>query len=195
VTTQIADRVEVQAQEKGLGPVGTKESKRRKEKPIHFGANDAAILAALQIPGWFELRVMSKVRIDESGCWIWTASKRRRGYGRVHLPESLGHLDGASHRVVWLALRGAIPENHVLDHDGPTGCHRHDCVNPDHMQVATCRTNVVVTGTGFAAINARKTSCMRGHPFNEENTVRLRSGGRGCRPCRREYDRTRALAS
>ena len=41
------------------------------------------------------------------------------------------------------------------------------------------------TRRGIAALNATKTQCVRGHPFNEENTV-VYGGKRSCRSCRRQ---------
>jgi hypothetical protein len=41
---------------------------------------------------------------------------------------------------------------------------------------------------------AKQTHCMRGHEFTEENTLRKANGTRGCRECRRAYDRKRRPA-
>jgi hypothetical protein len=42
--------------------------------------------------------------------------------------------------------------------------------------------------------NTRKTHCLRGHPFDEENTHVDKEGGRSCRACHRERERARRAA-
>ena len=41
----------------------------------------------------------------------------------------------------------------------------------------------------------RATHCVRGHEFNEANTIRKPNGTRKCRECFRAYDRRRRDAS
>ena len=48
--------------------------------------------------------------------------------------------------------------------------------------------------TGARTPNGRKTSCLRGHPYNSTNTKRNR-GRRSCRTCQRDQQRQRRLAS
>jgi hypothetical protein len=59
----------------------------------------------------------------------------------------------------------------------------------------TMRENVLRSPTAVSAVNARKTHCVNGHPFDDENTVwqsgRLGRPERKCRACRRESDRRR----
>ena len=40
----------------------------------------------------------------------------------------------------------------------------------------------------FSAINARKTECIRGHPFDKENTYIRPDGERNCRLCSKLHD-------
>jgi hypothetical protein len=73
-------------------------------------------------------------KVDKSagpdGCWLWTASKFRNGYGSF----SSDHGTVKAHRVAWELANGQIPE-------GPyrgtwCACHRCDvraCCNPSHM--------------------------------------------------------------
>ena len=114
---------------------------------------------------------------DHNGCWIWTKGIHKTGYG-IWGPRRPG--TGLAHRAVWLALRGPIPPGLQLDHL----CRVKACVNPDHLRVTDCRTNVL-SGVGLTAQNARKRVCKRGHPFNEKNTRRTRKG-RDCRTCHTE---------
>ncbi len=64
---------------------------------------------------------------------------------------------------------GQIPSGLTLDHL----CRVRNCVNPAHLEPVTHRENTL-RGDGVTAINARKTSCHRGHPFAGENLYVLR---------------------
>lgn len=87
---------------------------------------------------------------------------------------------------------GPIPEGAVVDHE----CHNRDpncpggpcphraCQNPAHFRLNTQGGNVLA-GKGLAAVNAVKTHCDKGHPFDEENTyIRPSDGWRDCRKCK-----------
>ena len=115
--------------------------------------------------------VLDRVSID---CWIWTGTILDNGYGQVRL-------DGRRwlvHRLFYESFIGPIPEGMQLDHL----CRVRACVNPNHLEPVTGRENLM-RGRTKAAMNATKTHCIHGHPFNEANTYRWR-GGRGCRICR-----------
>jgi len=51
----------------------------------------------------------------------------------------------------------------------------------------------MLRGNTVGARNAAKTHCLRGHPFNEENT-RVDRRGRVCRQCHREKEKARMQA-
>lgn len=118
-------------------------------------------------------RFMSKVREEDRGyatpCWIWHGSDRGDGYGSFWLD---GRTDLA-HRVAYTLLIGPIPEGAELDHL----CRVRSCVRPLHLEPVTKRVNVLRSNNPMA-INARKTTCRRGHPFT--GTWR---GRRTCRTC------------
>ena len=121
--------------------------------------------------------------IDVGDCWTWTGYVTNLGYGRVWANGKAS----PAHRVVYELLVGPIPADLTIDHL----CKNTRCVNPDHLEAVTMRENVI-RGTGPSAVNAAKTHCMYGHPFDEANTYLRRDGrGRQCRACRsRRYEKT-----
>jgi hypothetical protein len=94
-----------------------------------------------------------------------------------------------SHRVVYEALVGPIPEEAVIDHL----CRVRNCVNPDHLEPTTTKVNIL-RGTTPSADNARKTHCKQGHAFDSKNTA-VYDGHRMCRVCNRAYQRARYAQS
>jgi hypothetical protein len=90
-----------------------------------------------------------------------------------------------AHRFAYQMLVGPIPEGLTLDHL----CRNTGCCNPEHLEAVTHRDNVL-RGVSFAAVNAVKTECPRGHPYDSENTYIVPStGGRLCRLCQRDHKR------
>lgn len=113
--------------------------------------------------------------VDRSGdCWVWTAAKSTGGYGRVYWQGRLLQ----AHRVAYELEREPIPEGLEIDHL----CRNRACVNPQHMEPVTTRTNLL-RGEGVAAMKARRTHCDHGHELTPEN-VYLWHGARWCRTCR-----------
>lgn len=119
-------------------------------------------------------------KVDKAGdCWLWTAGKAR-GYGYIRLNGRTQ----AAHRVAYAMLVGPIPEGLTLDHL----CRNPACVNPAHLEVVSLKENIL-RGIGASAQHARQTHCIRGHPFDEENTYWCSDGRRQCRACHREQAR------
>ena len=135
-------------------------------------------------------RFWSKVDRDgPNGCFVWSGGLVH-GYGQF----KTGGVQYIAHRWIYLQTRGPIQDGLQLDHL----CRNRACVNPDHMEPVTNRENVL-RGVGIPAINAKKTHCKNGHPFEGDNIyVRVRPGarsGRECRTCKNEKKRNRrALA-
>lgn len=108
-----------------------------------------------------------------SGCWLWLGETAGKGYGRFRKRKA--------YRFSYEQAKGAIPDGLVIDHL----CRNKLCVNPDHLEAVTSKENTL-RGTGPTSVNARRTHCTHGHPFDEKNTIiKLRQGKRhrSCRQC------------
>lgn len=122
-------------------------------------------------------RLLEKVKIDrKTNCWLWTGAKYPKGYGHFSWKPSGGY----AHRATYLLFRGEIPNNREIDHL----CRMPSCVNPDHLEIVTHKTNIHRSPIAVAAINKRKTYCIHGHPLSGVN-LGLSKGGRFCRTCAR----------
>jgi len=127
-------------------------------------------------------RFQGLYQVDASGCWLWTGHVTRSGYVQLKLPSGRVY----AHRWAYETFVGPIPDGLQLDHL----CRVRHCVNPAHLEPVTPSENTR-RGTSPAAWNATKTHCIRGHAFDEANTIRVRAG-RECRSCRLEiYKRYR----
>lgn len=131
--------------------------------------------------------------VDSSGdCWFWTGALNIWGYGVFGTKTISAH--------VWSYLNevGPISLGLEVDHlchdpdacDLAAKCPHRRCVRPSHLQLCTPRANVLRSNAP-TALNARKTHCKWGHPFDAENTINRPSGGRACRACKTTADRVR----
>jgi len=127
-------------------------------------------------------RFMEKVAIQPNGCWLWQASRDAGGYARFN-PDKTSSIT-LGHRFIYLEKKGPIPEGLFLDHL----CRQRHCVNPDHLEAVTIKENTLRSPVAPAAVNAKKTHCPKGHPYDEINTVR-RKNRRWCLACRRSQHR------
>ena len=118
-------------------------------------------------------------KVDTYGvCWEWIAGKTGRGYGQF----KTGHKNIPAHKYSYALLVGPVPEGKQLDHL----CRNRACVCPDHLEIVTNRENVL-RGSGVTAQNARKTHCLRNHPFDGDNLrISVRDGSRACKQCERD---------
>lgn len=124
--------------------------------------------------------LLSRVSIE--GCWVWNGALDANGYGRLGGRKWSTNL---AHRLSYIEFVGPIPEGMTIDHL----CRNRRCINPAHLEPVTIAENVM-RGESLPAINARKTHCPQGHPYDDENTYRNPSTGhRLCRACNRERHR------
>ena len=108
-----------------------------------------------------------------TGCWLWTASITRSGYGHFRIGSKLH----PAHRVAYELSIGQIPEGLQLDHL----CRVRRCVNPKHLEPVTNQENCL---RGDNA-QRRKTHCPKGHPYDVKNTIHKKDNRRICRTCTR----------
>ena len=122
-------------------------------------------------------RFFDRAVTSEAGCWGWRGYVTNEGYTLIAYPEE--GLSIVGHRLSYELHKGPIPDGLTVDHL----CRNRTCTNPDHLEAVPFAVNVL-RGVGPTAINAAKTHCKHGHPFDEENTyTRPKSGNRDCRKC------------
>ncbi len=117
-------------------------------------------------------------------CWLWMAYILPNGYGHISVgPAIAGKI--YAHRASYVIHKGAIENGMDIDHL----CRNRKCVNPNHLEAVTRRTNLV-RGETVIASNLAKTHCPQGHPYDDVNTYLCR-GHRQCKICRVNYDKNR----
>jgi len=126
------------------------------------------------------LRFMKHVEQD-GDCWNWQSELNNRGYGFFYIAERRL----LAHRYSYELFNGPIPHGLEIDHL----CRNRRCVNPDHLETVTTKVNVL-RGISFAAVNAKKTHCPKGHSYEFFDGT-----SRRCKPCHsekmRRYNRKR----
>lgn len=119
-------------------------------------------------------RWLRRVRVTDD-CWLWTGTLNNGGYGMFWF-------DGGTvtaHRWSYEHHKGPLGDK-VVDHL----CRVRHCVNPEHLEAVTQQENQMRGPTTKAAMNAAKTHCPKGHPYDEVNTYRDKQGRRSCIACR-----------
>lgn len=138
----------------------------------------------VQITGDDERRFWSKVHRTE-GCWLWVGYVANHGYGVMNIGRRVVY----AHRYAWGLIRGEIPPATQIHHL----CHERRCVNPDHLELMSAATHARHHQREHAP-----THCPQGHPYDEENTGRVRSGkkagARYCKACNRARVKAHRLA-
>ena len=127
-------------------------------------------------------RLLQRIIVDPSGCWLWQGSFNEDGHGvfTVYLPPNseVRKRKRVAHRLMYELTIGEVDPILTLDHL----CRVRACVNPAHMEPVT-RVENILRGVGPTAANARKSKCLHGHDLTEDNIYRNRRGNRHCREC------------
>lgn len=121
-------------------------------------------------------RFISKIAVQDDGCWLWTSSLQYKGYGTFWGGEGSVY----AHRWAYEHSVGAVPDGLELDHL----CRVRACVNPGHLEAVTHAENCRRRPLG--PIPA---TCKRGHDLSGENLFFNTYGYRMCRACTRETQR------
>ena len=74
------------------------------------------------------------IPIPFAGCWLWLLSIGSHGYGQATCPPDRVT---TAHRVAYRGFRGPIPDGLLVQHK----CDQRWCVNPDHLELGTDKTN------------------------------------------------------
>ncbi len=123
-------------------------------------------------------------KVDKRGddeCWEWTGGRHPSGYGQIWIGGKYGsHI--YAHRASWEINGHKIPDGMCVLHH----CDNPPCVNPAHLFIGTQADNM---RDKQAKGRTLRETCMNGHPFTPENTVRHKSGSRSCRICLRRTKR------
>jgi len=126
-------------------------------------------------------RVVSKLKKNRKGCWIWEGTKRG-AYGRIGLRGERW----MAHRIAHQLFGGKVGEDEVVDHL----CRNRPCCNPEHLEAVKDKTNVKrgEIARGAKHYKRKKKYCKFGHELAGENLAWETYKGRKrrvCKKCRR----------
>lgn len=114
------------------------------------------------------------------GCWPYTGSLDRHGYGRFWIQAHKKHV--IAHRIAFALAHGRDPILPVL-HD----CDNPPCCRPSHLFEGSQADNSAdMARKGRGRKRSVTTHCRHGHEYTAENTHYYDNRGyRGCRECSR----------
>jgi HNH endonuclease len=170
-------------------PILQKEQRKYCGRACYLSTVKGRVRPSMRIPD-MKAHILARIRVTDAGCWEWLKGKGWMGYGKTRHNSRTRPV----HLVTYELFVGPIPEGKQLDHL----CKNVICCNPAHLEPVTPRENVL-RSDNFCAKNARKTHCIHGHEFTQENTylsyrpVANPEAGRRryCRICRTEEARRR----
>jgi len=106
------------------------------------------------------------------GCVEWSGAKSK-GYGRVYLNGR----DWLVHRLVYELYHGEKPD--VVRHT----CDNPACYNIEHLEGGTQLDNMRDMYNRNRDAGSKRTHCINGHAFDEQNIILEGNGSRRCRSC------------
>ena len=119
----------------GDAPIAKRNQHQRgyvKGQPIQFiHAHHTCLRRTPPIEEHFWSRVQI---LGPNDCWLWQASRNRKGYGQV----SVNSESVPAHRVAWELTYGPIPDGLWVLHK----CDNPPCTNPSHLFLGTNADNV-----------------------------------------------------
>lgn len=128
-------------------------------------------------------KILAHTTVTERGCMEWQGyCHPNKGYGMIGVKD---RKNAPTHRVVYQAKRGVIPEGWDVCHT----CDNPRCCNPLHLFAAPRQANVVDMINKGRGNNQKKTECPHGHEYTPENTAIDSRGWRSCRTCSRDRSR------
>ena len=121
-------------------------------------------------------QILSNIKIDSVGCWIWQHQLNKWGYGRPTTVINGKKQPIMAHRLSLLAFKNtSVKDGFCVDHL----CRKPACVNPDHLEIVTMAENNLRNPNWAGHIkNCKKCN----GPLSKRS-----SGGAICLPCTRKY--------
>lgn len=157
----------------------TKERDEERERRIKSEESKRMLV---EMDKYVTARFWSKVNVlKKKQCWEWVGYVDSTGYGKM----SIDNYPHSAHVLSYKYFNGDYGKGLVIDHV----CMNRKCVNPNHLRLVTRRINAIENSNSVSAVNHRKRECIKGHPFDDQNTRYKKNGDRVCRECERAYKR------
>src|SRR5262245_2541704 len=95
--------------------------------------NGIAIGRPKRTPEQVEADFLSRFEKRPSGCWEWTGTIEKRGYGVLTIDDR----QWRAHRYSYVRVNGPVADTLLICHK----CNNKLCVNPDHLYAGSERDN------------------------------------------------------